>query len=492
MRRFLSIISIIITLATQASAADIVCTSGSLGQAVGNDTDATSLKVSGTINAADFDFISKEMTALTTLDLSEASIEAYHGDPIITGRTDFKANTLPEYALAGTNISQLMLPLNLMEIGEGALLGTPIKTINLPASLEIIGNSAFVNCDSLTSVEIKCEIIRDYAFMDCDNLNSVVIGNAADVINKAVFKNCKNLASVSLPSVLSIIGNESFAGCSSLTTVKFPSTLSQIGDRAFYNSGVESIDLTNTNVRKIGQWAFANCDNLRSATLNDNIITIGQAAFFDCPNLATYNTPASCSTIEQFAHKGNTSLQTDKLLHDNITTIGDYALMGMNHVAEFIIPASIDSIGNNAFENWASLVSLYATNLYTVPRLGQDVWNNVDQSNATLYVNAETCNAFAVADQWKDFNISITVGIENTLTDDNAVKAHFSGSDLIITADQNIALVSVYDSWGRQYAIVQPNSDNITIDTSAWGNNIYIIKVILDNATTASFKLSRR
>ena len=63
---------------------------------------------------------------------------------------------------------------------------------------------------------------------------------------------------------------------------------------------------------------------------------------------------------------------------------------------------------------------------------------------------------------------------------------------LIITADHNIALASVYDSWGRQYAIVQPNSDNITIDTSAWGNNIYIIKVILDNSTTASFKLSRR
>jgi len=492
MCRFFTIISIIIALTAHVSAADVVCTPGSLGQAVGNDTDATYLKVSGAINAADFDFITNKMTALATLDLTEVAIEAYHGDPVITGRTDFKANTLPEYALAGTRISQLMLPLGLIEIGEGALLATPIKTIDLPSSVEIIGNSAFVNCDSLTSVTIDCEIISDYAFMDCDNLNSVIIGNATDAINKATFKNCKSLTSVTLPAVLSVIGDEAFAGCSSLATIKFPATLTHIGDRTFYNSGIESIDLTNTGVCHIGQWAFANCEDLRSAILNDNIATIGQAAFFDCLNLASYNTPASCSTIEQFAHKGNTSLQTDKLLHNNITTIGDYALMGMNHVAKFIIPASIDSIGNNAFENWTSLVSLYATNLYTVPRLGQDVWNNVDQSNATLYVNAETCNAFALADQWKDFNISITVGIENTLTDDNAVKAHFSGSDLIITADQNIALVSVYDSWGRQYAIVQPNSDNITIDTSAWGNNIYIIKVILDNATTASFKLSRR
>lgn len=492
MRRFLSIISIIIALTAQVSAADVVCTPGTLGQAVGNDTDATYLKVSGAINAADFDFITKKMTALATLDLSEATIEVYHGDPVITGRTDFKANTLPEYALAGTNISQIMLPNGIMEIGEGAFLGTPIKAIDLPSSVEVIGNSAFVNCDSLTSVTIDCEIISDYAFMDCDNLNSVVIGNASDAISKAVFKNCINLTSVTLPAVLSVIGNDAFAGCRSLATVNFPATLTRIGDRAFYNSGIESINLSNTYVRYIGQWAFANCENLCSAILNDNIATIGQAAFFDCPNLATYSTPASCSTIEQFAHKGNTSLKTDKLLHNNITTIGDYALMGMNHVAEFLIPASVDSIGNNAFENWTSLVSLYAPDHYTVPRLGQDVWNNVDQSKATLYVNSEAYNAFAIADQWKDFNISITVGIENSHTDGNAVNAHFSGSDLIITADQIIALASVYDSWGRQYILVQPHSDNITIDTSAWGNNIYIIKVILDNATTASFKLSRR
>ena len=492
MRRFLSIISIIIALTAHVSAADVVCAPGTLGQAVGNDTDATYLKVSGTINAADFDFITKKMTALATLDLSEATIEVYHGDPVITGRTDFKANTLPEYALAGTNISQIMLPNGIMEIGEGAFLGTPIKAINFPSSVEIIGNSAFVNCESLTSVNINCEIIRDYAFMDCDNLNSVVIGNAADAISKAAFKNCKSLASLTLPAVLSVIGNETFAGCSSLATVKFPDTLTRIGDRAFYNSGIESIDLSNTYVRYIGQWAFANCANLRSATLNDNIATIGQAAFFDCHNLATYNTPASCSTIEQFAHKGNTSLQTDKLLHNNITAIGDYALMGMSHIAEIFIPESVDSIGNNAFENWASLTGIYAPNHFAVPRLGQEVWKNVDQSKATLYVNAETCNAFAVTDQWKDFNISITVGTDNTIANDNAVKAHFASTDLIITADLNIALASVYDSWGRQYILVQPHSDNITIDTSAWGNNIYIIKVILDNATTASFKLSRR
>ena len=68
-----------------AAALSVTCEAGGLRQAVGNETDAVSLIVSGEINAADFDFIAFEMTGVDNLDLSGAQVVAYEGEPTFYG-----------------------------------------------------------------------------------------------------------------------------------------------------------------------------------------------------------------------------------------------------------------------------------------------------------------------------------------------------------------------------------------------------------------------
>ncbi len=495
MHRYFCTILTLLALTVCANATSVINTPGNLSIAVGNDTDISSLKITGEIDASDIEFIASALKNLHSLDLSETTIVEYHGQPIITGRTDFNANTLPDYSLAGTPIKELILPDELTAIGEGALLCTAIKNISFPSSLTSIGSSAMANCDSLSAVTIPSSVmfISDYTFMGCDNLQSVDMGNSVSSIGKAAFKNCVNLSQLTLPSTLNRIDDESFAGCSSLTTVSFPESLSSIGDYAFSQSGITNIDLTNTAIRKIGNWAFARCRQLTSIAIDDNMANMGQGVFFDCDRLTTANTPLSCTFINRYTHKGNTSLNSDNILHNGIIAIGDYAFMGMNHVETFSIPTSVDSVGNNAFEDWTSLSTLYLIDHTIVPDLGDSVWQDVNQSQATLYVNGDVFNDFASADQWKEFRITKYVGIDDIEQQSNgdAVKAHFSGSDLIISATTGISLISVYDPSGLLHISLQPDSESASIDTSSWNSNIYIIKVVLNNAHTTILKLIR-
>lgn len=495
MRRFFCIIFYILALTFTTNAASITTSAGGVASAVGDNTQATSLIVSGQIDASDFEFIANVMKSLETLDISNATIVEYHGKPIITSRTDFAANTLPAYALAGTQIKNIKLPNNLLVIDEGAFLSAAIESIVIPQSVTTIGNNALADCDNITTIEIPATLISlgEYAFMGCDNLQSVNMGNGITSIATATFKDCGKLSSITLPDMLSRIGSETFAGCRSLATIAFPGSLANIGDYAFYKSGIESLNLTDTSVNRIGSWAFAQCENLSQVILDDRISNLGEGVFFDCNNLTTYNTPEACSIIAKYAHKGNTSLLADKLAHNNLSIIGDYAFMGMSNVSNIQLPVSVDSIGSNAFEDWTALKFINMPDHQSVPRLGQNVWQDVNQADVILYVNDEMILPFSVADQWKEFKVMATVGIDNLTSQpqENTIKAHFSGSDLIITASDKIDIASVYDSMGRACLTIRPHSNNATIDTSSWCSNIYILKVILNNTTSATFKLAR-
>ena len=112
-----------------ASAITATSTPGKLSEVVGENINVTSLAVSGEMNAADFEFIAEKMTSLTTLDLTDATIVAYSGNPILLGRTDYPANTIPAYALAGTPIQAISFPKNLQIIDEGAFSSSKLATI---------------------------------------------------------------------------------------------------------------------------------------------------------------------------------------------------------------------------------------------------------------------------------------------------------------------------------------------------------------------------
>ena len=139
----LSFVALMASMSLCASAITVTSTPGNLSSAVGDNIGEASLVVSGEINAADFEFIAEKMTSLTSLDLSGASIVAYSGNPILLGRTDYVANSLPAYAFAGTSIESIALPNTLTAIEEGAFSTSRLKSISIPSSVTAIGVGAF-------------------------------------------------------------------------------------------------------------------------------------------------------------------------------------------------------------------------------------------------------------------------------------------------------------------------------------------------------------
>lgn len=487
---FISLMSLI---GLCASAITVTSTPGTLSEAVGENINETSLVVSGEMNAADFEFVAEKMKSLTTLDLSDATIVAYSGNPILLGRTDYPANTIPAYALAGTQIQAISFPKDLQTIGEGAFSSSKLATISIPATVKEIGLGAFANCDELTEVAIPASVenLGSHAFVDCDKLATINLG--VTKVNASTFARCKSLNNVTATS-LNEIGENAFTGCISLKDFSFAPTLKIIGPSAFQATGLESINFSATeSLDSIGAWAFAQCGALTTAVMNNNISKIGEGAFFDNASLVAFNLPTSCTVLPDYIFKGNISIDTTYMLNHNVTSIGNYALIDLHHVTSFTLPNSLQYIGDNAFEGWTSLNQLNAEGITEVPALGNNVWEGVDQSQAYLTVEKDMTDAFLAADQWKEFNINEASSVEGIVADKltNRVFATFEGYNLIVKADSEIKEVSIYDSSARQFAIEAAHSNEVVINTSNWDCPFYIVKVILADGSMATLKVAR-
>lgn len=92
---------------------------------------------------------------------------------------------------------------------------TDLKSIILSKSTERIANSAFMNCKSLTEIELPNSYvyIGKYAFYGCTSLSSIKLPSALEIINNSAFKLCEVLTTIVLPNTIKKIGVSAFNQC---------------------------------------------------------------------------------------------------------------------------------------------------------------------------------------------------------------------------------------------------------------------------------------
>ena len=158
--------------------------------------------------------------------------------------------------------------------------------ITFDSPLLAIGPNAFLNCRSLTSIDLPAILItiEQRAFSGCRSLTSIDLPSNVTIVREGAFYDCRSLSSITLPRVTDI-GGSAFYDCRSLTSIALP------------------------KVTDIGGSAFAECSRLASITL-PKAITIGENAFLNCGSLATIDLPASLTTVGYLAFSG-----CDDLVH---------------------------------------------------------------------------------------------------------------------------------------------------------------------------------
>ena len=168
-----------------------------------------------------------------------------------------------------------------------------------------------------------------------------------------------------------VIGSYAFDGCSGLTNLTLPAGITEIGD-----------------------YAFQHCSGLTSLTLPAGITKIGDYAFQHCSGLTSLNLPAG------------------------ITRIDDYAFSGCSGLTSLNLPAGITSIGDEAFQNCSGLTSIYVY-AEKVPKIGSNVFGEVDAKKCTLYVPMGTYDDYWLSgfgDYFENIVEFEATGIDKTTT----------------------------------------------------------------------------
>jgi len=83
--------------------------------------------------------------------------------------------------------------------------------------------------------------IGESAFIGCDTLTSLTIPDGVHSIEKLAFAYCDKLTSVSIPKSVHSIGEYAFCGCEALLAVMIPWTVLVIGANAFKECGKTTV-----------------------------------------------------------------------------------------------------------------------------------------------------------------------------------------------------------------------------------------------------------
>lgn len=183
--------------------------------------------------------------------------------------------------LSTSDVTEVVIPNNVTSIGQSAFDGAKkLKTVNIPSGVTSLGMRAFANTGlQFVTIPGGVKEIPSQAFYNCTSLIMVTMNSGTETIGGNAFSSDSKLAIVIVPDTIKKIEGWAFSYCSSLQNFTFPKSLESIGTRSFDNTRLKAIDLSSTKVETIGQWCFNKNLFVRDVKFPSTLTQIDQNAF---------------------------------------------------------------------------------------------------------------------------------------------------------------------------------------------------------------------
>lgn len=195
-------------------------------------------------------FIDPTATSLTvkagTTEIGENALNFHSELDYKLSKITFADNslvTVGRYAFANSAITEIDFPESVKAIEAYAFYQSSIEKIDL-SGVTSIETAAFNRCADLAEVTWpeNLSTMGEKAFLNCSSLTNVEIKGDIEEIPKEAFYHCSGLKTVSLPEGLSTIGNSAFAitasgggGTPALEYINIPSSVTSLGSKFVTN-----------------------------------------------------------------------------------------------------------------------------------------------------------------------------------------------------------------------------------------------------------------
>lgn len=275
---------------------------------------------------------------------------------------------IPKEAFAYTNLTAVVIPDSVTEIGYGAFRETAeLESVQLPEENELrIRENAFYH-SGLTSLRIPAKVreIGPYALVGLRKLDAFEVDEANEAYKSVsgllLSSNGRKLiaapggkgGTVAIPEGVEVIGFGAFEN-SSAESVRFPENCNilTIGCRAFFQAQNLKTVTIPASVISIDYYAFGDCIRLHSVLFEKgcNLTGVYEGAFYGCESLQNISVPGDIFEIAEYAFYGCGKL--DHLPVENPDTlcgIYDYAMAYTGLTGELVIPNTVTDVGDGAF-----------------------------------------------------------------------------------------------------------------------------------------------
>ena len=400
-------------------------TPGTLGEVLtnaGKNPDAIKyIKVLGTVNGDDFNFMKYNMAVLQGVNMQETVIVegeiqdgAFEGVRYLSsfifpdGKHNNPLTRIGDYAFNGTLLSgAISIPEGVTSIGDHSFSGTKITNLSLPNSLLFIGRNAFDGCVVMTgeiSFPSNLREIGDYAFYDCNGLSGRLV----------------------LPETIERIGMLAFYRCHFIGTLEIPSSLQIIEYGVFLMTAISGLIL-HEGLREIGPDAFGLCASLKSQIdLPNSLMRIGSYAFDRCKISGDLRLPSSLISIGDAAFSDCNRLSGTVLIPEGITNIERALFSGCSNISGISLPSTVEVIQDEAFRDCFSITEIVCFSELSPTIIG-DPFAGIGKDNLTLEVPESSVSEYALAYGWNEFKrispyrvFSISRRLYRTLNDQDS------------------------------------------------------------------------